>query len=307
MELKDLNPSNSLRTRTVIRDNNPDWTSHDSSAAQHFAAAPPGMQAAFSGLAGPQDVGDGDAAAAAAQQQILLGAQGLPQRGAIPGQPFAASGREDISQYVTINPSIAIFAAQPMLKQYAVVAISQAIHDIITPVVERSVTIACITTRELLLKDFAMETDEAKVRRAAHLMVQHLAGSLALVTCKEPLRVSMCNQLRTYLQRQQAGDQQAIEQAVQVTAADNLEFGCWLIEKSAIERAMRDIDTALDNAINLRRKQGPAAFESPIFGARPQPESLMPKASGLGPSQLRVYDDFARDPRQAPTGPAGNA
>jgi len=201
-----------------------------------------------------------------------------------------------------------------MLKQYAVVAISQAIHDIITPVVERSVTIACITTRELLLKDFAMETDEAKVRRAAHLMVQHLAGSLALVTCKEPLRVSMCNQLRTYLQRQQAGDQQAIEQAVQVTAADNLEFGCWLIEKSAIERAMRDIDTALDNAINLRRKQGPAAFESPIFGARPQPafmkqlpESLMPKASGLGPSQLRVYDDFARDPRQAPTGPAGNA
>jgi CCR4-NOT transcription complex subunit 1 len=40
---------------------------------------------------------------------------------------------------------------------------------------ERSATIASITTRELVLKDFATETDEL-LRSAAHLMVQNLAG-----------------------------------------------------------------------------------------------------------------------------------
>ena len=47
-------------------------------------------------------------------------------------------------------------------------AIGRAIADIITPVVERSVTIACITARELIVKDFAMEPDAAKMRSAAH-------------------------------------------------------------------------------------------------------------------------------------------
>ena len=76
----------------------------------------------------------------------------------------------------------------------------RAIREILSPVVERSVTIACITTREIVMKDFAMEPDEQKMRKAAHLMVQNLAGSLALVTCKEPLRVSMNNHLRSLLQ-----------------------------------------------------------------------------------------------------------
>jgi CCR4-NOT transcription complex subunit 1 len=35
------------------------------------------------------------------------------------------------------------------------------------------------------------------MRKAAHLMVQNLAGSLALVTCKEPLRSNMANHIRS--------------------------------------------------------------------------------------------------------------
>jgi len=46
-------------------------------------------------------------------------------------------------------------------------------------VVERSVTIACITTKAIVTKDFAMEADENKMRKAAQLMVANLAGSLA--------------------------------------------------------------------------------------------------------------------------------
>ena len=67
--------------------------------------------------------------------------------------------------------------------------------------VERSVTIARISTRELVAKDFAMELNEEKVRRAGHLMAQTLAGSLALVTCnlKEPLKSNLASHLRQHL------------------------------------------------------------------------------------------------------------
>ena len=62
---------------------------------------------------------------------------------------------------------------------------------------ERSVTIAGISTRELVAKDFALEGNDEKMRKAAHLMAQNLAGSLALVTCKEPLRSNMANHIRS--------------------------------------------------------------------------------------------------------------
>ena len=67
------------------------------------------------------------------------------------------------------------------------------------PVVERSVTIAGISTRELVLKDFVAEQQEEKLRKAAQLMGQKLAGSLALVTCKEPLKSNLAVHIRSLL------------------------------------------------------------------------------------------------------------
>ena len=63
-----------------------------------------------------------------------------------------------------------------------------------------AVSISCVATRELVCKDFCVEKEEALVKRAAHLMVTSLAGSLALVTCREPLRVSLTQHLRQLLQ-----------------------------------------------------------------------------------------------------------
>jgi CCR4-NOT transcription complex subunit 1 len=61
------------------------------------------------------------------------------------------------------------------------------------------VTIAGISTRELVAKDFATEANEEKLRKAGHLMAQKLAGSLALVTCKEPLKSNLGGHLRSSL------------------------------------------------------------------------------------------------------------
>lgn len=202
-----------------------------------------------------------------------VGAVGLAP-GAAPYEGLLAN----LHMYVQVSPSLGQYAEK--LKRVVPVAVDRAICDIITPVVERSVTIACCTTKELVtkvreknpslsirfpttlrhkaapgqlcagaspcfvpcthpppedcvlgaefpkpptahpptppLQDFVLEPDEQRMRKAAHMMVSSLAGSLALVTCKEPLRLSVSNQLRQLLVT--AGlppDQQLIEQAVQ--------------------------------------------------------------------------------------------
>lgn len=65
-----------------------------------------------------------------------------------------------------------------------------------------------------------MEPDEQRMRKAAHLMVSSLAGSLALVTCKDPLRVSLMQQMRNMLQSNV--DPSTLEQTVQVRPGHSL-------------------------------------------------------------------------------------
>jgi CCR4-NOT transcription complex subunit 1 len=53
------------------------------------------------------------------------------------------------------------------------------------------VIIAMITTREIGLKDFALESDENKIKKGINFILQNLAGSLALVTCRDPLKMAL--------------------------------------------------------------------------------------------------------------------
>ena len=55
----------------------------------------------------------------------------------------------NLASYVQINPSITLFNSNPTLKRIVPVAVDRAIREIIQPVVERSVTIACITAKEV--------------------------------------------------------------------------------------------------------------------------------------------------------------
>jgi len=225
----------------------------------------------------------------------------------------------NLATYVSINPNLTAFAQHQALKRVVPVAVDRAIREIIQPVVERSVTIACITAKELIHKDFTLEPDESKMRKAAHLMVSNLAGSLALVTCKEPLRVSMGTHLRALLAAaaaqntgQSPPDQNAVEQAVQVCSSENLELGCMLIEKAATEKALRDIDEALAPAFAARRRHREQnisqPYHDPTFSnsryPTALPEQLRAKPGGLQPSQLVVYEAFQRVPRQPSVGSA---
>ncbi|KAF9558989.1 hypothetical protein EC968_006772 [Mortierella alpina] len=212
----------------------------------------------------------------------------------------------NLAAFVTFNPP-AFFNERPALKRLVHLAIDRAVREIVAPVVDRSVSIAGLSTREMIMKDFALEPNEEKMRKAAHLMVQNLAGSLALVTCKEPLRVSMANIIRTLFLQNGFTDQSMPEQSILLTVNDNLDLACSIIEKAAMEKSIPEIEESLASAFSIRKKHRErtgqpyydmATYQSSRYPAS-LPEPLRLKPTGLSSQQLRVYEDFARVPRQA--------
>ncbi|KAI9026639.1 CCR4-Not complex component, Not1-domain-containing protein [Phycomyces nitens] len=213
----------------------------------------------------------------------------------------------NLAPYIKFNPQIIMYATQPGAKRLVLQAINQSIREIIDAVVERSVSIATVSTRELVIKDFAMESDEIKMRKAAHIMAQNLAGCLAMVTCREPLRLSLTANLRNIFLANGLTEVVA-EQTAHMTVMDNLELVCAVIEKAAMEKATIDVDETMMNAYTARKKHreqrpGQPYFDMEIFSVSRYPstlpELLRSKPNGLQPNQLQVYDDFARIPRSA--------
>ncbi|SYW82671.1 uncharacterized protein UBRO2_04793 [Ustilago bromivora] len=147
-------------------------------------------------------------------------------------------------------------AVQMQLQQQLAIdrAICEITAPVFVPVVKRSVMIASISTCKLVTKDFAMEGDEEKMQASAHQMAQNLAGSLALVTCKEPLCISMIANARTLLLANGFTEQNLPEQAIMIIMQENLDLACSVIEKAAMDKAMPEIDEGLINAYSSQRK-----------------------------------------------------
>ena len=119
--------------------------------------------------------------------------------GGMPIQSGDIAIQGDWLNYVKVTTPT--FQAIPGAKRFFANAMDASVREVIGPVVERSVTISCMTVRELVPKDLAYEPDENRVRQAARWMVSALASSLALVTCKEPLRATLTSRIWQMLQR----------------------------------------------------------------------------------------------------------
>ena len=48
-----------------------------------------------------------------------------------------------------------------------------------------------------LLQDFALDSEEVRMRGAAHYMVKFMTSGMALITCREPLMVNIANNIKT--------------------------------------------------------------------------------------------------------------
>lgn len=183
-------------------------------------------------------------------------------------------------------------------------AVNQAIQEIIAPVVERSVTIAAISTSQLINKDFAMEPDEEKLRNAAHTVVKSLSGALALVTCKEPLRMSIINNIR--VTARDLPEQAIPEGHVLMFVNDNLDLVCRHVEQAAEQASMNEIDMQIEESVRIRRIFRNTRPNEPFKDANISPwafyipEPYKQSAGGLNQEQLTIYEDFGRQSRGLP-------
>ncbi|KAG1692874.1 hypothetical protein DVH05_024162 [Phytophthora capsici] len=331
LNVEDQRKAQILHTRrTPPRTANPDFNvkvPKSSMTGQRSATPPPGSGAKLGRPLTPGKMkkpGDGFAPAGSP-----TGREGAPTYGLGTSNSGSAAAEStvipNLASYVAVNPELPLRNVN--LRRLVPLAVDRAIREVISPVVERSVTIACITTREVVLKDFATECDDTKMRKAAHLMVASMSGSLALITAKEPLRNAIGTHLRALLPTS-AGDPQQLEHVIQVCSNENTDLGCMLIEKASSEKAMRDIDEALAGAYASRRRYqqqqaqaGKAPGEDGVHffegsasstavaasagspgapsGQWPAalPEVFKPKSGGVPPMQLVVYEAFQRIPR----------
>ena len=186
LKLEDISLRNVDLSKRVppVKEKNPDFNLKSQSAAAPAAALSPDKTSSGASTGGDSAKSDDE-----------------PQQTVIP----------NLAAYVQVNPNLTQLFEQvqggplsthitlDLLKRSVPIAVDNAIREIIQPVVERSVSIACITSKAIVTKDFAMEGDENKMQKAAQLMVANLAGSLALVTCREPLHSSISTHLRQIL------------------------------------------------------------------------------------------------------------
>ncbi|XP_013723794.2 CCR4-NOT transcription complex subunit 1-like isoform X2 [Brassica napus] len=201
----------------------------------------------------------------------------------------------NIGDHVVINQKLSGFATHFPFQRVASLAMDRAIKEIVSGIVQRSVCIACQTTKELVLKDYALEPDEARIYSAAHMMVASLAGNFAHVTCKEPLRTSISGHLRNSLQGLNIKNE-ALEQIVQVVTNDNLDMGCAAIEQAATGKALQTIDADIAQQLLLRRDGAGSSLSQNSVSFIP--ESLRRKPGQLSLSQQRVYEEFFHLPWQ---------
>ncbi|KAJ7929302.1 Not1-domain-containing protein [Mycena leptocephala] len=210
-----------------------------------------------------------------------------------------------LALHVHVSPQLSPLNVNHVFKRAVALAVDRAVREIILPVVERSVTIAGISTRELVTKDFATEPNEEKLRKAGHLMAQKLAGSLALVTCKEPLKSNMATHLRQFL-AENGFNEMVPEPVILLLVQDNLDIACTAIEKAAMERAVSDVDDSFAASFEARRRHREARngqtfwdpTAAPSSFAVTLPDPLRVKPNGLQPHQPGVYEDFSMDPKR---------
>lgn len=167
------------------------------------------------------------------------------------------SGNAALQNHLTINNSLVLFQTHPHLKQLVRPAVERAVQEWIVPVVDRSIKIGLTTCEQIVRKDFALDPEEMRMRSAAQCMVRNLTAGMAMITCRDQLLASINTHLKSSLQTAMIGattqQKELADQAANVVAQENMELACAFIQKTAIEKAIPEIDKRLVNEIELRK------------------------------------------------------
>ncbi|XP_036897498.1 CCR4-NOT transcription complex subunit 1 isoform X6 [Pteronotus mesoamericanus] len=209
-----------------------------------------------------------------------------------------------LGPHITLNPTIPLFQAHPQLKQCVRQAIERAVQELVHPVVDRSIKIAMTTCEQIVRKDFALDSEESRMRIAAHHMMRNLTAGMAMITCREPLLMSISTNLKnsfaSALRTASPQQREMMDQAAAQLAQDNCELACCFIQKTAVEKAGPEMDKRLATEFELRKhaRQEGRRYCDPVvltYQAERMPEQIRLKVGGVDPKQLAVYEEFARN------------
>ncbi|KAI4558864.1 CCR4-NOT transcription complex subunit 1 isoform X6 [Bos indicus] len=209
-----------------------------------------------------------------------------------------------LAPHITLNPTIPLFQAHPQLKQCVRQAIERAVQELVHPVVDRSIKIAMTTCEQIVRKDFALDSEESRMRIAAHHMMRNLTAGMAMITCREPLLMSISTNLKnsfaSALRTASPQQREMMDQAAAQLAQDNCELACCFIQKTAVEKAGPEMDKRLATEFELRKhaRQEGRRYCDPVvltYQAERMPEQIRLKVGGVDPKQLAVYEEFARN------------
>ncbi|XP_070307319.1 CCR4-NOT transcription complex subunit 1 isoform X11 [Odocoileus virginianus] len=209
-----------------------------------------------------------------------------------------------LAPHITLNPTIPLFQAHPQLKQCVRQAIERAVQELVHPVVDRSIKIAMTTCEQIVRKDFALDSEESRMRIAAHHMMRNLTAGMAMITCREPLLMSISSNLKnsfaSALRTASPQQREMMDQAAAQLAQDNCELACCFIQKTAVEKAGPEMDKRLATEFELRKhaRQEGRRYCDPVvltYQAERMPEQIRLKVGGVDPKQLAVYEEFARN------------
>eukprot|EP00928_Gymnodinium_smaydae_P097823 TRINITY_DN894_c1_g2_i1.p1 TRINITY_DN894_c1_g2~~TRINITY_DN894_c1_g2_i1.p1 ORF type:complete len:2458 (+),score=390.25 TRINITY_DN894_c1_g2_i1:119-7492(+) len=212
----------------------------------------------------------------------------------------------NLQSLVTISESVTF--CRESLPMIVPLAVDRAVRELLPACVQRAVSIACLITADIVTKDFAVEPDEEHLLRGAKMMASCVAGSLALVTCHEPIRQALVENMFTLLEgahpEASAENSDLCDAAVQQLVNDNLSLCCGIIEKGISDRTEKDVEVPISAAIKARKEHRAKRPSVPYFDRDyvhsywPQqlPEMLRPKPGCLSAQHLKVYNDFLRIP-----------
>uniref|UniRef100_A0A8C7Z7Q9 CCR4-NOT transcription complex subunit 1 n=1 Tax=Oryzias sinensis TaxID=183150 RepID=A0A8C7Z7Q9_9TELE len=209
-----------------------------------------------------------------------------------------------LAPHINVNVNIPLLQAHPQLKQCVRQSVERAVQELVHPVVDRSIKIAMTTCEQIIRKDFALDSEESRMRVAAHHMMRNLTAGMAMITCREPLLVSIASNLKNSfgaaLRAPTPQQREMMEEAAARVAQDNCELACCFIQKTAVEKAGPEMDKRLATEFELRKhaRQEGRRYCDPVvltYQAERMPEQIRLKVGGVDPKQLAVYEEFARN------------
>ncbi|MCQ2816124.1 MAG: DUF3819 domain-containing protein [archaeon] len=197
----------------------------------------------------------------------------------------------------TINNNSSVIVNRTDLVNLLGKLLFKCIDDIINQIEERAISVSLTTTKKLTKKDFFFEMDPNKYKEGAYNTIKSLSGSLALVSCKEPLRFNFNKQFQEHFKEKNNLSEDSFKAISSINHSDLLQVGYNYIYNRVIKKATDAVlgDNKISSEIERREKgKKPEKYNETIEQYIKLPEILRPSFEGLTDLEWTIYDNYKK-------------